>query len=63
MDLTAPPFNQFVGFRKSEQKDVLLKLFFSPKVGNHPGGLHAGPGEIGVLKNRPTNTRGGWGGH
>ena len=26
-------------------------------------GLPFGAGEIGVLKNRPTNTLGGWGGH
>ncbi len=42
MDLTALPFNQLVGLRKSEQKEVLLKLSFSPKVGNHLGLVHAG---------------------
>ncbi len=42
MDLTALPFNQLVGLGKSEQKEVLLKLSFSPKVGNHLGVVHAG---------------------
>lgn len=42
MDLTVLPFNQLVGLRKSEQKEVILKLSFSPKVGNYLGIVHAG---------------------
>ncbi|MDA7888470.1 YiiD C-terminal domain-containing protein [Akkermansiaceae bacterium] len=42
MDLTAIPFNQLVGLRKSSKKDVLLKLPFCEKTGNHLGTVHAG---------------------
>ena len=42
MDLTALPFNHLVGLRKSEKKDVLLKLPFATKVTNHLGTVHAG---------------------